>query len=66
MRIRTLLVGLAAAGALAAGAGAAMSPVVSSKLSGKNETPKGATRGKGVVTLHLNAAKERSAGTSRA
>jgi CHRD domain len=57
MRIRTLLLALAAAGILAAAAGAAMSPVVSSKLSGKNEVPKGAPAGRGVVTVHLNAAK---------
>jgi CHRD domain len=57
MRIRTLVLGLIATAVFAATAGAAMSPVVSSKLAGKNETPKGAPKGKGVITLHLNAAK---------
>ncbi len=57
MRTRVLVLGLIAAAVLAASAGAAMSPVVSSKLAGKSEVPKGSPRGKGVVTLHLNAAK---------
>ena len=41
----------------AATAGAAMSPVVSSKLSGKNEVPRGAPAGSGIVILHLSTAK---------
>ena len=57
MRIRVLALALGTAAILAATAGAAMSPVVSSKLSGKNETPKGAPAGSGIVTLHLNAKK---------
>ena len=57
MRIRVLALALGTAAMLAATAGAAMSPVVSSKLSGKNETPKGALAGSGIVTLHLDAKK---------
>ena len=56
MRIRALALTLGATAVLAGTAGAAMSPVVSSKLSGANERPtKGA--GSGIVTLHLNAKK---------
>jgi hypothetical protein len=44
--------------AVLATAGAAMSPVVSAKLSGKNETPaKGDPDGTGLVILHLDAKK---------
>jgi CHRD domain len=43
--------------ALALAAGASMSPVVSSKLSGKVEVPKGDPNGSGIVVIHLNAAK---------
>jgi CHRD domain-containing protein len=58
MRIRVLALSLAAAAVLAGAAGATMSPVVSSKLSGKNEAPtKGPAAGSGIVTLHLNAKK---------
>ena len=57
MRIRVLALGLATAAVLAGAAGAAMSPVVSSKLTGKAGTPKGAAAGSGIVVLHLNAKK---------
>ena len=56
MRIRVLALALGTAVVLAGVAGAAMSPIVSSKLSGQNERPtKGA--GSGIVTLHLDAKK---------
>jgi hypothetical protein len=38
-------------------ASAAMSPVVSAKLTGKAETPKGEEDGSGLAVIHLNAAK---------
>ena len=57
MRMRVLALGLATAGILAGTAAATMSPVVSSKLSGKAETPRGAPAGSGIVTLHLDAKK---------
>jgi CHRD domain-containing protein len=58
MRIRVLALALGTGAVLAGVAGATMSPVVSSKLSGKNEKPtKGALAGSGIVTLHLNAKK---------
>jgi hypothetical protein len=43
--------------ALALGAGQAMSPVVSAKLKGSAEVPKGDPDGRGLVILHLNANK---------
>ena len=43
--------GLALAGA------SSMSPVVSAKLLGKSESPKGPATGSGIAVLHLNAAK---------
>src|SRR5690242_5932 len=63
MRIR-LLTGLAMVVAvgipLTALAGSAstsmMSPVVSAKLLGKNEVPKGSPTGSGLAVVHLNAA----------
>ena len=60
MRIRMLLTAALAAGALGAlalAAQAAMSPVVSAKLVGKVEVPKGSPTGSGIVVLHLNAKK---------
>ena len=60
MRIRMLLAGALVAGALGAlalAAQAAMSPVVSAKLVGKVEVPKGSPTGSGIVVLHLNAKK---------
>ncbi len=59
MRRTILTAGLAALllPALAMAAGTAMSPVVSSKLSGKTEVPKGDPDGSGIVVLHLNATK---------
>src|SRR5438132_10160430 len=60
MRIRMLLGAALVAGALPAlalAARAAMSPVVSSKLVGKVEVPKGSPTGSGIVVLHLNAKK---------
>ncbi len=48
----------AAVPALALAGGTAMSPVVSSKLTGKSEVPaKGDPDGSGIVILHLNATK---------
>jgi hypothetical protein len=53
----SLLLGTAVLAALTS-ASAAMSPVVSAKLSGKNEAPaKGDPDGTGLVILHLNAKK---------
>jgi hypothetical protein len=43
--------------ALALAAGRSMSPVVSAKLAGANEVPKGDPDGKGFAVIHLNAAK---------
>lgn len=44
--------------ALASSAGTAMmSPVVSAKLLGKNEVPKGSPTGSGLAVVHLDAAK---------
>jgi hypothetical protein len=43
--------------ALVLAASDSMSPVVSAKLKGSNEVPKGDPDGKGLVVLHLNAAK---------
>ncbi len=61
MKIRTLVALSVAAGAvavLALTAQAAMSPVLSTKLVGKVEVPKGSPTGSGIVVLHLNAAKQ--------
>ena len=60
MRIRMLLTAALVAGALPAlalAARAAMSPVVSAKLAGKVEVPKGSPTGSGIVVLHLDAKK---------
>ena len=60
MRRAFLVVAAVAAAALptlAVAAGAAMSPVVSSKLSGKTEVPKGDPDGSGIAILHLDAKK---------
>src|SRR5207247_11186295 len=60
MRTRMLLAPALVAGALAAlalAAQAAMSPVVSAKLVGKVEVPKGSPTGSGIAVLHLNAKK---------
>ena len=43
--------------ALALAGGQSMSPVISAKLKGSNETPKGDPDGKGLAVLHLNASK---------
>jgi hypothetical protein len=43
--------------ALALASGTAMSPVVSAKLVGKAEVPKGSPTGSGIVVLHMNAGK---------
>jgi hypothetical protein len=57
-RYLALAIVVAAAIPAAAFAGAAsMSPVVSSKLSGKSEVPKGDPDGKGLAVLHLDAKK---------
>jgi hypothetical protein len=42
---------------LALAAGSSMSPVVSAKLKGSNEVPKGDPDGKGLVVVHLNGSK---------
>ncbi len=59
MRRTILAAGLAAflLPAVALAAGTSMSPIVSSKLSGKTEVPKGDPNGTGIVFLHLNATK---------
>ena len=58
MRMRVLALTLGAAAVLAGAAGATMSPVVSSRLAGKNETPKkGPAAASGIVVLHLDAKK---------
>jgi hypothetical protein len=63
MRSRPLLVvalvalGLPVAAVAAPSVGAGMSPVVSTALAGKNEVPKGAAGGSGLVVLHLDGAK---------
>ena len=44
---------------LALASGQTMSPVLSSKLSGRTEVPKGDPNGKGLAVLHLNARKGR-------
>ena len=43
--------------ALALAGAFSMSPVVSAKLTGKNESSKGPAKGSGIVVLHLSAAK---------
>jgi hypothetical protein len=43
--------------ALALASGQSMSPVVSAKLKGSNEVPKGDPNGKGLAIVHLNASK---------
>ena len=48
---------LAVVPAVALGSSTSMSPVVSAKLLGKNEVPKGSPTGSGIVTLHLSTAK---------
>ena len=60
MRTRFILaaaVVAAALPALAPAAGTSMSPVVSAKLAGKNEVPKGDPNGSGIATIHLSTAK---------
>ena len=59
MRRTILAAGLAAflLPAVALAAGTSMSPIVSSKLSGKTEVPKGDPNGTGIVVLHLNATR---------
>src|SRR5581483_11147157 len=57
---RIVLLALAVAALVAAtGAAGAMSPVVSAKLTGGAETPKGAPAGGGLAVVHLNAATGR-------
>ncbi len=56
MLMAVLLAGAVAA-AVAVAASAGMSPVVSSKLLGKNEVPKGSPTGSGIVVVHLDAKK---------
>ena len=58
MRKRVLAIAVLAAAlipALALAAGSSMSPVVSAKLTGKTEVPKGDPNGKGLAVIHLDA-----------
>ncbi len=60
MRGRSVLAAVAVAAlvpTLALAGGTKMSPVLSAKLSGKAEVPKGEEEGSGLAVLHLNAAK---------
>src|SRR5947209_11576427 len=60
MRTRLILAALLAAAALPAlapAAGTSMSPVVSAKLAGKSEVPKGDPNGSGIAVIHLSTAK---------
>ena len=60
MRKRVLAVAVLAAAlipALALATGSSMSPVVSAKLTGKTEVPKGDPNGKGLAVIHLDAKK---------
>lgn len=60
MRARFLAAAVLAAAlvaVVATAAFAAMSPVVSAKLSGRAEVPKGPAAGSGLVIFHLNATK---------
>lgn len=55
---KLLVLGVLAVGLTAVAANAAMSPVVSSKLSGRSEVPKkGDPNGSGLAILHLDAKK---------
>lgn len=56
-KIFALAVVVFALPAFALASGQSMSPVVSAKLKGSNEIPKGDPDGKGLAVLHLNAAK---------
>jgi hypothetical protein len=57
MRYRIAILAVLAAAIWAVGASAAMSPVVSTKMTGGAESPKGAPNGSGLAVIHLNAAK---------
>lgn len=57
MRYRVAIVAVLAAAVWAVAASAAMSPVVSAKMTGGAETPKGAPHGSGLAVIHLNASK---------
>jgi hypothetical protein len=60
MRTKILVlaaVALGAVPALALGAHAKMSPVVSAKMTGAQEKPKGEEGASGIAVIHLNAAK---------
>jgi CHRD domain len=64
MRPRVLLLALfatlavPAVAAAVASVGAGMSPVVSAKLLGRNEVPKVASAGSGLVVIHLDGTKQ--------
>src|SRR3954463_2799297 len=57
MRYRIAIVAVLAAALWAVAASAAMSPVVSTKMTGGAESPKGAPKGSGLAVIHLNAPK---------
>jgi hypothetical protein len=57
MRFRIAIVAALATAVFAVAASAAMSPVVSAKLTGGAESPKGSPNGAGLAVIHLNAAK---------
>ena len=57
MRYRIGIVAAVAAAVFAVAANAAMSPVVSAKLTGGAESPKGPANGSGLAVIRLNAAK---------
>jgi CHRD domain len=52
-----VVLGVVVASVVASARGVAMSPVVSAKLLGKNEVPKGSPTGSGLAVLHLDAKK---------
>jgi hypothetical protein len=57
MRYRIAIVAALATALFAVAASAAMSPVVSAKLTGGAESPKGPASGSGLAVINLNAAK---------
>jgi hypothetical protein len=57
MRYRIATAAVLAAAVSAVAASAAMSPVVSAKMTGGGESPKGPAGASGLAVIHLNAAK---------
>jgi hypothetical protein len=57
MRYRIAIVAILAGAVWAVAASAAMSPVVSAKMTGGAESPKGPANASGLAIIHLNAAK---------